>query len=455
MAICGITKVGSQGREHPDGLETKTGEKRWGWVPPGQHTRNRARTARTAKAAERGEAAVEAGMGRGASPGARRLGRERGGGRGGAEHRGQPGEGGVGREGAEEAAPTGKGPEGLSPLPEEPRASRTNGRPFLGVPRSRRTARRHFGSAPSSAGSADPDPPPPSPLKAPLGQTAGGAASHIPPGHPHSPLHCRCRHLPAHEPRSRLGARSALEGRGVANRIARPRPPRPPSYCQGPQRISAPGLCRWMAQTPLAFTIGCAVTAAPGRSRPSVSALGRLHGYHRAGPFPSAVTGWEAGAEAEPPFQTAAKAPRCGWALGHGLRREQVETWLGSSPPPGRAAPAGPGCSTLVLLHSAPLPSGPRVPDASRPLSPQGAGPRDSISKACGISCLSPAGCFPRCPSSSNLRLERTAQRFGRFALGFGAAGHLALRARKLGEESRKMCACTAGAGSQADMSQP
>lgn len=48
----------------------------------------------------------------------------------------------------------------------------------------------------------------------------------------HSPLHYRRRRLPAQEPGSRLGAHSALEGRGVANRSARPRPPRPPSYCQ-------------------------------------------------------------------------------------------------------------------------------------------------------------------------------------------------------------------------------
>lgn len=106
------------------------------------------------------------------------------------------------------------------------------------------------------------------------------------------------------------------------------------------------------------------------------------------------MRGWEAGAEAEPPFQTAAEAPRRGWAPGHGLRREQVETWPGSSPLGSRS-----GRSSAPGLHrprrAAPrrrLPSGLRVRDASRPRSPQGARPRDSISKACGISCLSLAG---------------------------------------------------------------
>lgn len=227
-------------------------------------------------------------------------------------------------------------------------------------------------------------------------------------GFPYSPHYYRCRRLPAQEPRSRLGARSALEGRGVANRSARPRPPRPPSYCQSPQRLSLPAPAvslgaglqplatptrqpqvsigyRRIAQTTLAFAIGCAVAAAPSRSSPSGAAHGRLPGCHSAGPFPSSVRGWEAEAEAESPFQTAAKASRRGWAPGHGLRREQVETWpsssprgprSGRSPPPGRAASAGPGWAgpglSAPLRSAPPLPSGPRVPDASRPRSPAG-----------------------------------------------------------------------------------
>lgn len=253
-------------------------------------------------------------------------------------------------------------------------------------------------------------------------------------GFPYSPHYYRCRRLPAQEPRSRLGARSALEGRGVANRSARPRPPRPPSYCQSPQRLSLPAPAvslgaglqplatptrqpqvsigyRRIAQTALAFAIGCAVAAAPSRSSPSGAAHGRLPGCHSAWPFPSSVRGWEAEAEAESPFQTAAKASRRGWAPGHGLRREQVETWpsssprgprSGRSPPPGRAASAGPGWAGPG--RAAPrrrFPQGRESPTPPAPAAPRGARPRDSISKACGISCLSlagrgQAGCFHR-----------------------------------------------------------
>lgn len=275
------------------------------------------------------------------------------------------------------------------------------------------------------------------PAQNPGGRKAGGAAvprPRTPLGFPYSPHYYRCRRLPAQEPRSRLGARSALEGRGVANRSARPRPPRPPSYCQSPQRLSLPAPAvslgaglqplatptrqpqvsigyRRIAQTALAFAIGCAVAAAPSRSSPSGAAHGRLPGCHSAGPFPSSVRGWEAEAEAESPFQTAAKASRRGWAPGHGLRREQVETWpsssprgprSGRSPPPGRAASAGPGWAGPGL--SAPrrrFPQGRESPTPPAPAAPRGARPRDSISKACGISCLSlagrgQAGCFHR-----------------------------------------------------------
>lgn len=257
-------------------------------------------------------------------------------------------EGGVGRKRAgEEAAPTGKALGGSRPPPEEPRARRPTGGRF--------SASRAPGEPPAAILDSLPPPrAPPAPISPPRkvpGDRAGGAATRTPLGFLHSPLHRR--RLPAQEPGSRLGARSALEGRGVANCSARPRLPHPPSYCQSPQRISLPALplgaglrhratptrqpqvpigYRRIAQTALAFPIGRTVSAAPSRSRPSGAAHGRLRGCRSAGPFPSAVRGWEAGAEAEPPFQTAAEAPRRGWAPGHGLRREQVGTWPGGSP---------------------------------------------------------------------------------------------------------------------------
>lgn len=275
-------------------------------------------------------------------------------------------EGGVGREGAEEAALTGKGPQGLSPASRGTACAAANGRQATVPRRPALPANR----------------PPPFWIRSLL---RGLRRPRPPLGFPYSPHYYRCRRLPAQEPRSRLGARSALEGRGVANRSARPRPPRPPSYCQSPQRLSLPAPAvslgaglqplatpprqpqvsigyRRIAQTALAFAIGCAVAAAPSRSSPSGAAHGRLPGCHSAGPFPSSVRGWEAEAEAESPFQTAAKASRRGWAPGHGLRREQVETWpsssprgprSGRSPPPGRAASAGPGWAGPGL--SAPL----------------------------------------------------------------------------------------------------
>lgn len=75
---------------------------------------------------------------------------------------------------------------------------------------------------------------------------------------------------------------------------------------------------------------------APGLSRPPAPPTGGCGVAMAPEPFPSAVRGWreaEAGGEAEPPrFQTAAKAPRRVWAPGHGLRREQVQTWPRCSP---------------------------------------------------------------------------------------------------------------------------
>lgn len=351
-------------------------------------------------------------------------------------------EGGVGREGAEEAALTGKGPQGLSPASRGTACAAANGRQATVPRRPALPANRPppFWIRSLLRGLRRPRPPLPLahlPAQNLGGRKAGGAAvprPRTPLGFPYSPHYYRCRRLPAQEPRSRLGARSALEGRGVANRSARPRPPRPPSYCQSPQRLSLPAPAvslgaglqplatptrqpqvsigyRRIAQTALAFAIGCAVAAAPSRSSPSGAAHGRLTGCHSAGPFPSSVRGWEAEAEAESPFQTAAKASRRGWAPGHGLRREQVETWpsssprgprSGRSPPPGRAASAGPGWAGPGL--SAPrrrFPQGRESPTPPAPAAPRGARPRDSISKACGISCLSfagrgQAGCFHR-----------------------------------------------------------
>lgn len=271
-------------------------------------------------------------------------------------------------------------------------AAKGPARRLLTVPRSRQTARRHFDSAPSSAGSAATgSPPAPSPGGAP--GEAGGSGAHTPRSTQPSPA-CRTHHLAAAVACQRGSPRSASptaprlrEGAGPTVGTS-PASPRPPSYCQSPQRNSLPppppssrwgtglprqprlqgnGSCYWPspnAQPPRTAAIGGAVATAPGLSRPpppQAPPTGACEVAAAAEPFPSALRGWreaEAGGEAEPRFQTTARGPRRVWAPGHGLRREQVQTWprcsprgaarSGRRPPPGRGAPpspAGPGRS--------------------------------------------------------------------------------------------------------------
>lgn len=127
-----------------------------------------------------------------------------------------------------------------------------------------------------------------------------------------------------------------------------PASPRPPSYCRSPQRNSLPPSAPVLPARPRLQMSGrlLLAVAKPGRRRsplrlaaplpwrsaspaPPGTAHGRLRGCHGARALPSAARGWR---EAEPRFQTAAKAPRRVWALSHGLRREQVQTWPRCSP---------------------------------------------------------------------------------------------------------------------------
>lgn len=110
-------------------------------------------------------------------------------------------------------------------------AAKGPARRLLTVPRSRQTARRHFDSAPSSAGSAATgSPPAPSPGGAP--GEAGGSGAHTPRPTQPSPA-CRTHHLAAAVACQRGSPRSASptarrlrEGRGWSLRLAPPPPAR-------------------------------------------------------------------------------------------------------------------------------------------------------------------------------------------------------------------------------------
>lgn len=253
-------------------------------------------------------------------------------------------EGGVGRKRAgEEAAPTGKALGGSRPPPEEPRARRPTGGRF--------SASRAPGEPPAAI--LDSLPPPrasPAPISPPR-KVPGGREQAVPRPAPRSAFSTHRSTAVASQRRSPAPA-SALAPRlreGAWPTVG----PGPASLTRHlivkAHKGSRSPPCRWgrgfgigpRPQGSRRFLLATAESrrrrspfrlVAPSRSRPSGAAHGRLHGCRSAGPFPSAVRGWEAGAEAEPPFQTAAEAPRRGWAPGHGLRREQVGTWPGGSP---------------------------------------------------------------------------------------------------------------------------
>lgn len=371
--------------------------------------------------------------GRGASPGARRFGRQRGGSRGGVE----PRRAGLGAGGGSPATACGTArwvpggevwalrvhsPEGAErrrgtpsaekrpPQPERPgpphrsRGARACERPRAAVthrpgkrpaailnrlPPPRAPGGTGSPPAPSPRGApgggrqagpglrAAPTPAQPSPLQPSLLTTSPLLSSPPPPSAtvpaPASPI----------APRLRKGAWLTVK--------TSPASPRPPSYCQSPQRNSLPPsrprLPRLATPTseraaaigrhetrqpPLTVAIGGAVAMAPSLSRPPGTAHGRLRGCHGARAHPSAARGWR---EAEPRFQTAAKAPRRVWALSHGLRREQVQTWPRCSPRGGRVSrkEEGGGTATLRPRRAAPSPPGPAA-FCSRALLPSGPG---------------------------------------------------------------------------------
>lgn len=296
-------------------------------------------------------------------------------------------------------------------------AAKGPARRLLTVPRSRQTARRHFDSAPSSAGSAATgSPPAPSPGGAP--GEAGGSGAHTPRSTQPSPA-CRTHHLAAAVACQRGSPRSASptaprlrEGVGPTVGTS-PASPRPPSYCQSPQRNSLPppppssrwgtglprqprlqgnGSCYWPspnAQPPRTAAIGGAVATAPGLSRPPPpgTAHGSLRGCRggRALPLgPERLAGGgggrrRRGARRSPDFkrQPGARGASGLPATGSGGNRFRPGPAAARGEPQGaggghpraaarRLPPLGPA----ALCRQAPLPSGPGEPPA-----PTAAGP--------------------------------------------------------------------------------